>query len=75
MGLPEPITLAPGDIEIEYTNAGPIIHIFPEEKDPHDVIDSIIQGIYLVHKSHCDKNKYAEASEYAQKFMSKMKHK
>ena len=73
--MPEPTTLGPADIEIEHTEAGSIIHIFPEEKDPEQVIMDILQGLYLVHKSYCNKKKFDEANEYAKVFMTKMKHK
>jgi hypothetical protein len=73
--MTDPTTLAPADIEIEYTNAGPIIHIFPEEKDPVAVIEDILQGIFLLHQANQTKDKFLESKEYASKFMNKMKHK
>ena len=73
--MPEPSTLAPADIEVEYTNAGPIIHIFPEEKDPTQLIEDIIQGIFLLHQANETKEKYLESKAYAMKFMDKIRHK
>ncbi len=38
----ETITLGPGDAEIEYTKAGPIIHIFPTDAEPKKVIQDLV---------------------------------
>ena len=47
----ETITLGPGDAEIEYTKAGPIIHIFPTDAEPKKVIQDLVEGLFLLHLS------------------------
>lgn len=47
------------DVEIEKTIPGEMIHIFPQ-KDSHDLIEEIVQGLYL---SNYAKNFSAEADE------------
>lgn len=47
----ETITLGPDDAEIDYTSADPIIHIFPTNSDPKKVIQDLIEGLFLLHKS------------------------
>ncbi len=41
------LNLKPHDIEIELTNPGPIIHIFPNEVNPHDAVEQLLTGYYL----------------------------
>jgi len=45
------VTLGPSDAEIEYTPAGPIIHIFPADSEPKKVIQDLIEGLFLLHSS------------------------
>lgn len=43
----EIVHFGPGDIEIERFAADCIIHLFPHD-DPHDAIEDILMGLYLL---------------------------
>lgn len=42
------VTLGPKDIEIDYTHVDPIIHIFPNENNPSDVVINLLKGLSVI---------------------------
>ena len=42
------ITLGPKDIEIDHTHVDPIIHIFPNENSPEDVVINLLKGLSVI---------------------------
>ncbi len=53
------VTFGPSDIEIEKFASDAIIHLFPGS-DPHDAVEDILKGLYLLDKLSNQGNEHDE---------------